>query len=59
MGLFNRKTEPDNPVRHTEHIRRTKAIREVNPKADSTIVANCLEVSTKTAKAYLKEIEGR
>jgi len=59
MGLFNRDSQPQNPVRHAEHIRRTEAIREVNPQADATIVANCLEVSRGTAKAYLKEIEGR
>jgi hypothetical protein len=53
------QTNPETGSRHAEHIRRTEAIREINPKADSTIVANCLEVSTKTAKAYLKEIEGR
>lgn len=58
MGLFSRKSEPQNPVRHAQHIRRTEAIREVNPQADATIVANCLEVSKKTAKTYLKEIEG-
>lgn len=58
MGLFSRKSEPENPVRHAEHIRRTKAIREVNPQADSTIVAQCLEVPEQTAKAYLKEAEG-
>lgn len=59
MGLFNRKSDPENPVRHAEHIRRTKAIREVNPQADSTIVARCLEVDEKTAKTYLKEAKRR
>ena len=59
MGLFSRSSEPTNPVRHAQHIRRTEAIREVNPQADATIVGNCLEVSEETAKAYLREIEGR
>ena len=59
MPLFSRKSEPQNPVRHAEHIRRTKAIREVNPQADSAIVAQCLEVSEETAKAYLTEAEDR
>lgn len=54
-----RRNNDQNNVRHNEHIRRTEAIRQVNPKADSTIVANCLEVPRETAQAYLKEIEGR
>jgi len=58
MGLFSRSNVPQNPVRHAEHIRRVEAIREVNPQADATIVANCLEVSKCEAKAYLKEIGG-
>jgi 2-methylisocitrate lyase-like PEP mutase family enzyme len=57
MGLFNRNV-PQNPIRHDEHIRRIEAIREVNPDADATIVATCLEVSKSEAKAYLKEIGG-
>lgn len=58
MGLFGQKTESStNPVRHATHLRRTRAIRDVNPQADTGIVAQCLEVSEETAQAYLNEIE--